>query len=118
MSVESGTSGTNGANGRPYIDIHAHIGETITRVPPVGQTIEKYLARMAESGVYAAVPCPAGGGPQARGALDTRDQNDAIADACRRYPDRFPIGLGILEVRHQGAAADEIARCLDEAGLQ
>ena len=104
--------------GRPYIDAHAHIGETINRVPPVGQTIEKYLARMAESGVCAAVPCPAAGGPQARGALDTREQNDTIAAACRRYADRFPIGLGIVEVRHQQAAADEIARCMDEAGLQ
>ena len=108
----------NSTSGRPYIDAHAHIGETINRVPPVGQTIEKYLARMAESGVHAAVPCPAAGGPQARGALDTRAQNDAIAAACRTYPDRFPIGLGIVEVRHQQAAADEIARCMDEAGLQ
>jgi predicted TIM-barrel fold metal-dependent hydrolase len=63
------------------------------------------------------VPCPAAGGPQARGALDTRAQNDTIAEACRRFPERFPIGLAILEVRHQQAAADEIARCMDEAGL-
>jgi predicted TIM-barrel fold metal-dependent hydrolase len=102
---------------RPYIDVHAHIGRTINRVPPVGQTAEKYLARMAASNVVAAVPCPAAGGPQARGALDTRDQNDAIAAACRRYPSRFPVGLAIVEVRHERAAVDEMERAMDQARL-
>jgi len=102
---------------RPYIDVHAHIGRTINRVPPVGQTAEKYLARMAQSAVVAAILCPAAGGPQARGALDTRDQNEAIAQACRRYPARFPIGLAILEVRHERAAVEEIGRAMDQAGL-
>ena len=105
------------AGGRPYVDVHAHIGETINRVPPVGQTIEKYLGRMAESGVRAALPCPAAGGPLARGVLDTRDQNRAIADACRRYPDRFPLGFAIVEVRHQQAGVDEIERAMRDDGL-
>jgi predicted TIM-barrel fold metal-dependent hydrolase len=93
------------------------VGETISRVPPCGQTAEKYLARMAATGVVAAVLCPAAGGPQARGVLDTRDQNEAVGAACRRHPDRFPLGLAILEVRHQDAAADEIERAMDAGGL-
>src|SRR6266511_2071732 len=104
-------------SGRPYVDVHAHIGETINRVPPVGQTIEKYLGRMAESGVYAALPCPAAGGPLARGVLDTRDQNQAVADGCRRYPDRFPLGFAIVEVRQQQAGVDEIERAMRDDGL-
>ncbi|HEX2516246.1 MAG TPA: amidohydrolase family protein [Chloroflexota bacterium] len=103
--------------GRPYIDVHAHLGETINRVPPVGQSAEKYLARMAQSGVVAAIPCPAAGGPQARGVLDTRDEAEAIAGACRRYPRRFPLGLANLEVRHQRAGVDELERGMAESGL-
>lgn len=102
---------------RPYIDVHAHIGDTINRDPPCGQTAEKYLARMAESSLVAAILCPAAGGPQARGVLDTKDQNQAIAAACRRYPQRFPLGLAIVEVRQQQAGLDEIARAMDEDGL-
>lgn len=102
---------------RPYIDVHAHVGDTINRVPPCGQTAEKYLARMADTHVVAAILCPAAGGPLARGVLDTRDQNEAIAAACREYPDRFPLGLTVLEIRQQQAGLDEIARAMDEAGL-
>jgi predicted TIM-barrel fold metal-dependent hydrolase len=102
---------------RPYIDGHSHIGDTINRVPPCGQTPEKFLGRMAESGIIAALFCPAGGGPQARGVLDTRDQHTVIATACRRYPRRFPIGLAIFEMRQQQAGVDEIARAMDEDGL-
>ena len=69
---------------RPCIDVHAHIGDTINRVPPVGQTVEKYLARMAESSVYAAIPFPAAGYPLARGVLDTRGQHETIAGASGR----------------------------------
>lgn len=102
---------------RPYIDVHAHIGDTINRAPPVGQTIEKYLARMAESCVRAAIPFPAAGGPLARGVLDTRDQNQTIAAGCRAYPTRFPIGLTIVEVRHQRAGVDELERAMRDDGL-
>ncbi len=102
---------------RPYIDVHAHIGDTVNRTPPVGQTPEKYLARMSESSCIAAIPCPAAGGPQARGVLDTRDQNELVAGMCRTHPDRFPIGLGIVEVRHLQAGADELERSMRDGGL-
>ena len=111
-----GAASAGQAPGRPYIDVHAHLGETINRVPPVGQSAEKYLARMAQSGVVAAIPCPAAGGPQARGVLDTRDEAEAIAGACRRYPRRFPLGLANLEVRHQRAGVDELERGMAESG--
>jgi predicted TIM-barrel fold metal-dependent hydrolase len=102
---------------RPYVDVHVHIGDTINRAPPVGQTTEKYLARMAESSVVAAILFPAAGGPLARGVLDTREQNQTIAAACRAYPARFPIGLAIVEVRHQQAGVDELERAMRDDGL-
>src|SRR5689334_17810364 len=101
----------------PYVDVHAHVGTTVNRTPPVGQSFEKYLARMAQSNIVAAIPSTAGGGPRERGILDVRDQNDATAAGCRRYADRFPIGLALVEVGFGQAAADEIERAMAQAGL-
>ena len=102
---------------RPYFDVHCHIGMTVSRAPVVGQGVGKCLARMASAGVISAIPCPTAGGPQALGVLDTRKQNEVIARACRKNPDRFPIGLGIVEVRHEQAGVDELDRAMQDDGL-
>ena len=52
-----------------------------------------------------------------RGVLDTRAQNETIANACRLYPERFPIGLGNVEVRHEQAGVDELDRAMQDDGL-
>ena len=102
---------------RPYIDVHCHIGMTVSRAPVIGQSVGKCLARMASADVIGAIPCPTAGGPQARGVLDSRAQNEVIANACRKYPERFPIGLGIAEVRHEQVGVDELDRAMQEDGL-
>ncbi len=102
---------------RPYFDVHCHIGMTVSRAPVIGQSVGRCLARMASADVIGAIPCPTAGGPQARGVLDTRAQNETIANACRKYPGRFPIGLGIVEVRHEQAGADELDRAMQDDGL-
>ena len=102
---------------RPYFDVHCHIGMTVSRAPTVGQSVGRCLARMASAGVIGAIPCPTGGSPQARGVLDTRAQHETIANACKLYSERFPIGLGIAEVRHEQAGADELDRAMREDGL-
>jgi predicted TIM-barrel fold metal-dependent hydrolase len=102
---------------RPYFDVHCHIGMTVSRAPVVGQGVGKCLARMTSAGVIGAIPCPTAGGPQALGVLDTRKQNEIIARACRKNPDRFPIGLGIVEVRHEQAGVDELDRAMQDDGL-
>ncbi len=102
---------------RPYFDVHCHIGMTVSRAPVVGQSVGRCMARMASAGVVGAIPCPTAGGPQARGVLDTRAQNEVIASACQRYPERFPIGLGIVEVRHEQAGVDELDRAMSKSGL-
>ncbi len=101
----------------PYFDVHCHIGMTVSRAPVVGQSVGRCLARMASANVIGAIPCPTAGGPQANGVLDTRAQNETIANACRTHPERFPIGLGIVEVRHEQAGVDELARAMQEDGL-
>lgn len=102
---------------RPYIDVHCHIGMTVSRAPVIGQSVGRCLARMASADVIGAIPCPTAGGPQARGVLDSGAQNEVIANACRKYPERFPIGLGIAEVRHEQAGVDELDRAMQEDGL-
>ena len=102
---------------RFYIDVHCHIGMTVSRAPVIGQSVGKCLARMASADVIGAIPCPTAGGPQARGVLDSRSQNEVIANACRKYPERFPIGLGIAEVRQEQAGVDELDRAMQEDGL-
>ena len=99
---------------RPYFDVHCHIGMTVSRAPTIGQSVGRCLARMASADVIGAIPCPTAGGPQARGVLDTRAQNETIANACRLYPERFPIGLGNVEVRHEQAGVDELDRAMQE----
>ena len=101
----------------PYIDVHCHIGMTVSRAPVIGQSVGRCLARMASADVIGAIPCPTAGGPQARGVLDSRAQNEVIGNACKKYPDRFPIGLGIAEVRHEQAGADELDRAMQDDGL-
>lgn len=102
---------------RPYIDVHAHIGMTVSRSPAVGQTVGRYMGRMASAGVMAAVLCPTAGGPQANGVLDTRREHEAVSAALRAFPDRFPVGLGIAEVRHGEAGVVELERAMTAGGL-
>ena len=104
-------------NMRPYFDVHCHIGITVSRDPVVGQSIGRYLARMASAGVAGAIISPTPGGPQARGVLETRDQNEVISKGCRLYPERFPIGLAIVEVRHERVGVEELERAMEEGGL-
>ena len=102
---------------RPYFDVHCHIGMTVSRAPTIGQSVGRCLARMASANVIGAIPCPTAGGPQARGVLDTRTQNETIANACKLHPERFPIGLSNVEVRHEQAGVDELDRAMREDGL-
>ena len=101
----------------PYVDVHAHIRTTVGRTPPGGQSFERYLARMAQTNVVAAIPSTARGGPRERGRQDVQAQNDATAAGCRRDPERFPIGLALVEPAFGPDAAGEIERAMTQAGL-
>ena len=104
---------------RLYVDVHCHIGTTITYDPVVGQSTGRCLARMASAGVVAAVVGPtAVGSSQIRGLLDTNDQNGIIVRACRQFPDRFPIGLALIELRHGQVGVDALEETLVEGGLK
>jgi predicted TIM-barrel fold metal-dependent hydrolase len=130
----------------PYVDVHAHIhgrrreaGGAAAPAPPGEQSFERYLARMAQTNIVAAIPSPAGPGRRGRrgrhregieraggaegiegiweGVPEVREANDATAAGCRLYPERFPIGLAFLDPRLGRVAVDEIERAMGEAGL-
>jgi predicted TIM-barrel fold metal-dependent hydrolase len=100
---------------RRSIDVHAHVGRTIHN--NIGQTVPELLERMAAAGVSQAVLSRAAGDLQAAGIHDTRQLNDVVANAVRDHPDKFPIGLGVIEVRHERLAVDETIRIMEELGL-
>ena len=103
---------------RLYFDCHNHIGKTLNRVPPTGQNTQMCLSRFAETDVYAALSMPtAVGSSIVRGLEDIRDQNAVIARACRDFPDRFPIGLALVEPRFGCLAVEEAEKAMSELGL-
>ena len=101
---------------RQIIDAHAHLGTTITS--GVGQGVDDWLRAMDAAGIAQSIISVAAGGLQADGLADTMRANDAIAAAVRARPDRFPIGLASIEVRHGEAGHAEVGRALDDLGLK
>lgn len=101
---------------RPIIDVHSHIGQTVTN--GVGQGVEDWLAGMDKAGIAQALISVAAGGIQAEGLADTRRANEAIANAVREHPHRFPVGLAGIEVRHGQAGLAEVKRAREELGLK
>lgn len=97
------------------IDVHAHIGRTVAM--DVTQTFQTYMRTMDSSRISQAILSPMAGGRQADGIRDTMAENDAIAQALRTEPDRFPIGLASVEIRHEEKALEELRRCFDTLGL-
>jgi predicted TIM-barrel fold metal-dependent hydrolase len=100
---------------RRIIDAHSHIGRTVAN--GVGQDGETWRAAMEVAGIGQAIISVAAGGLQAEGLADTRRANDVIANAVREHPDRFPIGLASIEVRHGEAGLAEVRRVMTEIGL-
>lgn len=100
---------------RSIIDVHAHIGHTITS--DIGQTVPDWIALMRASGVDQAILSVAAGGLQDEGIVSTRRANDTIAAAVAEHPELFPVGLASVEVRHGAAALAEVRRAFDELGL-
>ena len=103
---------------RPYIDCHNHIGRTLNRLPPTGQSTAMCLARFAETDVYACLSMPtATGGMILRGLEDIRDQNRVIARARRDFPEHVPLGLALVEPCLGQVAVDEAEWAMSELGL-
>jgi len=98
------------------IDVHAHLSESISL--QVGGSTKDLIKLMDENGIEKAVISPIPGYPDPEGVKSTAMQNDMIADAVVKYPDRFPCGLAALEPRHGEKALEELNRALGELKLK
>jgi predicted TIM-barrel fold metal-dependent hydrolase len=93
------------------VDVHVHI--------PLGggdnrQGVDDVLRRMDRNGISAAVVSPAPDYETPYGVASTRAQNEALVAVLARWPDRFPVGLGVAEPRHGPPGVVEARRALGD----
>ncbi|WP_324667901.1 amidohydrolase family protein [Geochorda subterranea] len=101
---------------RHIIDVHAHLG--VSETLQVGVNVDGLLRLMDANAIEMAILSPIPGYADPDGIRDTMAQNDAIAAAVRRHPDRFPTGFGTVEPRHGACALDEVKRIREELELR
>lgn len=51
------------------------------------------------------------------GILDVVRQNNNVAELMKKFPEKFPMGLGIIEPRHGKRSLDEVDRVFSELKL-
>jgi predicted TIM-barrel fold metal-dependent hydrolase len=100
---------------RKIIDLHTYLG--ISSTLQVGGSAENVLRILDNNGIDQAIISPIPGYEDPNGVQDSVAQNDNIAAALKRWPDRFPRGFGVVEPRHGKAALPEVDRILGELGL-
>jgi predicted TIM-barrel fold metal-dependent hydrolase len=95
-------------------DAHVHVGPSKPWVPEVdpARSIEDYIKVMDKYGVEKAIIFPNPGVGEGY-AL----QNDVIADAQKRYPNRI-IGFGRTDPRLGDGAVKEVRRFVNKLGLR
>lgn len=93
------------------IDVHVHIGLEEYQGP------QQVLRLMDADGIGQAVISPAPDHEDPDGVESSKKMNNLIADALRRWPDRFIAGFGLVEPRHGSACLGEVDRILGDLGL-
>ncbi len=92
------------------IDCHAHFGE-FSRVLILHRDAESMIKVMDAAGVEAAcISSFLSIGP------DCEAGNDMVADAVRRFPDRF-IGYAVVNPNRPAEIRTELERCFDKLGM-
>lgn len=100
------------------IDVHLHVGRTVTRIPSTGQTAAEALARMRTTGTVAAILSPAGGDELGDGLRSVQRRNNALCALAQEHPSRFPLALADADPRlGPDLAASETRRALASLGL-
>jgi predicted TIM-barrel fold metal-dependent hydrolase len=104
------------------IDTHAHIGESVGVALYLPEhlkvTSEDLIKKMEYNGTDMAIVSPLVGYSTSCGVKDTMRQNDAIAEAVEKYPDKFPCGLGIVNPFDGDKAIEEVHRIMRDLGLK
>jgi predicted TIM-barrel fold metal-dependent hydrolase len=112
------------------LDVHHHVGNAfralggnLESAPDLEaeeyaeREIASRLAIMEAGQVQQAIVIPGHGYERARGIVDTRAENDAIARYRDATPERFPAAVGIVEPRDGAASLEELDRAKNELGL-
>jgi len=102
---------------RRIIDVHTHIG--VSTALKVEGNAEKVIKLMDENGIDMGIISPIPGFKDPNGIQDVKKQNDNIASIIKQYPERFPVGMGIVEPRHGEGKQnlDEIDRIFSDLKL-
>ena len=104
------------SNNYRILDVHAHLGESLS-IGKAG-TEEDLMRSMDKNGIEKAILSPIPGYSEPYGIKNTIIQNDRIAEAVAKYPDRFPRGLAVLEPRQGDECLGELERSLNELKLR
>lgn len=100
---------------KSIIDVHAHVGTSLTL--SVGGDAKQILEIMDDNDIIQSVISPIPGYEDPDGIKDAMLQNNNIADMVKKWPDRFPRGLGVVEPRHGSRALPEVDRIFEELNL-
>jgi predicted TIM-barrel fold metal-dependent hydrolase len=100
---------------RKVVDVHVHMG--ISSTLQVAGGAEDVIRIMDENEIDQSIISPIPGYVTPRGVADSMEENNNIAEAVRRWPDRYPRGLGVIEPRHGKAGLPEVDRVLGDLGL-
>jgi predicted TIM-barrel fold metal-dependent hydrolase len=105
-------------------DSHQHVelaDATFSVLDTAALIAKDYEARsrsMDENGIAQSVLFAASVYRQANGIEDTRRVNDLIATYVSKHSDRFPVGLGIVEMKHGDASLRELERMAKDLKLR
>lgn len=97
------------------IDVHVHVGASSTL--QVAGGAEDVLRIMDKNGIDISIISPIPGYEDPDGIKDSMIHNDNMAHLIKKYPDRFPRALGVVEPRHGKKALPEVDRILGDLGL-
>jgi predicted TIM-barrel fold metal-dependent hydrolase len=107
------------------IDIHVHIEPRSEDFAPFSSVAEfiaqDYDARVAFMDRYSiarSVISPGWRYRKTEGIVNTRWMNDMVAGYVAKHPDRFPVGIGIVEVQHGEASLQELERMAKDLKLR
>ena len=96
------------------IDVHVHIGYD----RDVYHSTEEALNLMDKHGIEYAVISPFPTFYVPYGVKSSAQQNDIIAEAFQKHPDRFVAALGTVDPRHGSAAVPEVDRIMNIEGFR
>jgi predicted TIM-barrel fold metal-dependent hydrolase len=107
------------------IDIHVHVEPGTSNFAPFG-TVDEMIAQhyedrikyMDRNGIARSVLSAGYRYRRAEGIGNTRAMNDMIAGFVAKHSDRFPVGVGVVEVQHGEASLRELERMAKDLKLR